>query len=72
MGCEAQVRSLPRPDRQRVDTSDDYPLANVELLAKNDQWPLDVLLDDPDGQATDSNALHHLVEVRVDLDSAAT
>jgi len=68
---ETQVGAHPKPDRQRGDTRDKDPLADVEFLPKNDQWPLDVLLDHPDCQAGYPHTMQHLVDIRQNLNASA-
>ena len=69
LSCETQVGLFPHPDAQGLDTGDEDPHSDIEFLAHDDQWPLNVLLDDPDALETNLDSLDQLIQVRVDLDA---
>ena len=70
-----QIRRLPHPDRKWIDTGDYDPLPDVELFAKYDKRPFDVLLDDPDGGTLPGvllNTVHHFIKYGMNLDAASS
>ena len=67
---KSQVRSLPKIQSQWADTCNEYPLANVKLLAEDNKVSFYVLLDHPDGDIWNAHSLYHLVYVWVDLDTS--
>ena len=70
--CEAHIGRLPHPYGQWVDTGDQDPLPDVELLSKNDQRSFDVLLHDPDVESTNADAMHHFFDISMNLDATAS
>ena len=70
--CKAKVRRLPEPDRQGSDARDQHPLANIELLAHDNQRPFDVLLSHPATKRRYSQTAAQLIYVAVNLNVATT
>ena len=46
---EPDVWLRVHPDTQRIDTRDQNPLTNIELLLEDYEWPLNVFLSDITG-----------------------
>jgi hypothetical protein len=69
---EPQVALVKVPNLEWLPAGHHHPLSNVELLIQNDEWVLDVLLNDPDlVLCRGSNGIDYVLVLGVDGDPAA-